>query len=318
LADGGLAAGEWSAFESKGGKVVEKNQSDSADAYFARGDQLFQKGENAQAREQWHEAIRIDPHHLIAHYNLGLSFLQDETFDEAEKEFREVLHIDPDDPDAHRGLAEVFDQQGELEHAIYEYRELLRLCPKDDETRRDLIFDLVDAGYLAEAQAELNRLELKMPSSDAKLWAKLGGKLNERNALFEATRAYKNALVLDPNQDDIRARLKRIAPGELKDIPKSSKQRMTKAVGVSVLVLAGIVLLGMATCLVFTSATRILSSVLVHRVILQADRQLTVAELNAAKQSFERVSFWFGAAPKHVRMQSPNRSGEESSRVVRA
>ena len=78
---------------------------------------------------EFRTAIRIDPHLVVAHMNLGAALYHQGKLDEAGAEYREVLRIEPKNLAAHLNLVDVLGRQGDRAGALSELREFLRLAP---------------------------------------------------------------------------------------------------------------------------------------------------------------------------------------------
>ena len=62
------------------------------------------KGQTDEAIGQYNEAIRLNPDHANAHYNLGLALAVKGQTDEAIQQFQEALRLKPDYADARKKL----------------------------------------------------------------------------------------------------------------------------------------------------------------------------------------------------------------------
>ena len=69
---------------------------------------------------EFRTAIRIDPHLVVAHMNLGAALYHQGKLDEAGAEYREVLRIEPKNLAAHLNLVDVLGRQGDRAGALSE------------------------------------------------------------------------------------------------------------------------------------------------------------------------------------------------------
>ncbi len=95
------------------------------------GSLLLERGELAEAIENFRQALLAEPLHPDVHYNLGNALARIGQYREAAEHYRETLRIHPDYPEAHGNLAWVLAELGDPDAAILHYRESLRLRPGD-------------------------------------------------------------------------------------------------------------------------------------------------------------------------------------------
>ena len=115
-----------------------------------QGNAAYRDGRYASAEEHYLRLLQQDPENAIAHYNLGLAYLEQQNTEAALQSFSDVVRLSrSDDLKAsawhnigviHEGLALVDDAQRMdlLRKAIDAYKESLRVNPTDDETRYNL------------------------------------------------------------------------------------------------------------------------------------------------------------------------------------
>ena len=108
-------------------------------------------GRHAEAAQQYRRAVRIDPNHAGAQYNLANILLAESRFGEAEAALRQALAVRPADPDVHASLGHALVGQGRIDAGVAEYREALRLAPDRPQIYRYLGDAFRTQGRLAEA-----------------------------------------------------------------------------------------------------------------------------------------------------------------------
>ena len=91
-----------------------------------------------EAVEDFREALRVSPDHLIALNNLGNAYRLQKNWDEAEKVFKHALEIDVSDPEANYGLAMVFAHDGDTAHAEQYLHMALKSRPNYPEALNNL------------------------------------------------------------------------------------------------------------------------------------------------------------------------------------
>lgn len=105
-----------------------------------------------------------------AYYNLGLTYLEADAFEEAARLFSKTLALDPDRQEIHRLLGEIYARTEEVERALDEFHSYLKIYP-DDAAAREYVYTL-----------HFNRAQQFLENSDNQ----------------EARNAFNNALAANP------------------------------------------------------------------------------------------------------------------------
>ncbi len=87
----------------------------AADPHFNLGVIVMKEGNLPRARAIFERVLRIDPNHANAHNNLGIIFAREQNIDRARAEFEHALRINPNHTDAHYNLARIFIMQKKLD-----------------------------------------------------------------------------------------------------------------------------------------------------------------------------------------------------------
>ena len=82
-----------------------------------------------EAEAHLREALRLQPNHVLAHYNLAGILFRRRQPDRAAEEYRQVVRLRPDFAEAHFRLARALAVAGRWEEALPEYAAALRLDP---------------------------------------------------------------------------------------------------------------------------------------------------------------------------------------------
>jgi tetratricopeptide (TPR) repeat protein len=100
-------------------------------------EELFQEGlaagrlsDHAAALEAYKQAVKIDPDHFMAQFNLGIRYGKLRMNLDAAKCFREALRLKPESPMVHYSLAVVCNLIGETTGAFDHYKEAVRINPE--------------------------------------------------------------------------------------------------------------------------------------------------------------------------------------------
>lgn len=204
-----------------------------------------------------------------------------------------LLASDPTNVDARRELGALFDERGEPENAVREYIEILQNVPGNDSVRLDLITDLTDLGRLSEAEDELRKMT-DPELDESSWWVDLGDAYQKQGMAAQAISAYKEALTLNPGRPAAREKLRLLAPQELKTLPKSLWARLARQAVVVLGVLISLSLLAGAAIFMMprvqyllTFGPSLLPRLYDRRVVLQANKPLTRAELETSAQELE-------------------------------
>jgi tetratricopeptide (TPR) repeat protein len=111
-----------------------KEDSRDADVYASLGYFYYARGQWAEAEENLHHALSINPKHQRAWVNLGLTLGEQGQYDKSLDAFRKAVS----EAEAHSNLAFVLTTQGKREEAKEEYRRALELDPNLAIARRAL------------------------------------------------------------------------------------------------------------------------------------------------------------------------------------
>jgi len=213
------------------GQAVQARQAEVRQRV-ARGAQLEQKGEYAEAeqeyraalllapqnadlyaalayvlgrQEKWdetasaeREALRLNPDDDMAHNNLGAALAHKGDWDGEITEDREALHLNPNNALAHFGLGAALAHKRDWDGAITEYREALRLNPNLAGGWYSLGLAYFHAGqYDQSLSAEQEAIRLEPGNAGA--WVSLGIAYGILDKNREAVNAYREAIRLKPD-----------------------------------------------------------------------------------------------------------------------
>ena len=193
---------------------------------------LEDRGQFADAIEQYREAIRIQPDYALAHNNLGGVLMKRGRTDEAVKEIETALRIKPDFAQAHNNLAvallalgriedaeahcleairlkpgyprplfnlaNIRRVQGRLDDAVAYYRQAITLDRDFVEAHRNLGAMLMARGSVEEAVAHLSAV-VRLRPDEAAGYDRLGFAEQSLGRLDAAAEHYTKALTLSPN-----------------------------------------------------------------------------------------------------------------------
>jgi len=125
---------------------------DGAKRHLRLGDELWNKGKEPSAIEEYQEAVRLKPNWAEAHFALGFAHGMSGHGTEAEQEFRTVIRLKPKWADAYGNLGSALSWQGKYAEAEKEYREALVLGGRKASVLQGLANTLDHLGRRKEAR----------------------------------------------------------------------------------------------------------------------------------------------------------------------
>jgi tetratricopeptide (TPR) repeat protein/serine/threonine protein kinase len=162
------------------------------------------KGDHDQAIGWFRKAIKIDPTHAAAHYNLGTALAAKNRRDEAIVAYKEAVRLKKDWPEAHYTFGTALLRWGRLDEAIVEYNEAIRLNEDWAEAHHGLAGALLGKRRLDEAVAEYRKAIRLKPRESNYYWG-LCSALRQKGQLEEVITAYRELLQLLPNTEALKA-----------------------------------------------------------------------------------------------------------------
>ena len=168
-----------------------------ADAEIARGQQLEDAGDLAQAEAAFRAAIAADAQYPRAHLNLGNALQKQRRLADAAAAQREAARIDPAYVPAWFNLGSVLVEAAQWDEARRALDRALALDPELADAHVLLAMAQEGAGDLARACESLERAVAIAPGL-AGAWANLGSLLVRRKLPLEGERALRRALEIDP------------------------------------------------------------------------------------------------------------------------
>ena len=116
-------------------------------AYYIRGMMFQSREEYIRAVEDYNEAIKNDPDHLLAFKKRSYANLELENYDQAIEDFEKIIKLDPnpDNQDNNIPLANAYmkrgiayHKKGNLDLAVTDFEKVLELKPDDNNAREIL------------------------------------------------------------------------------------------------------------------------------------------------------------------------------------
>ncbi len=126
--------------------------------YFFNQALAFEKVQRwEEAITAYGEAIRINPHYVEAHNNLGNVYRQQRRWAQAMACYQHAQSLKPDSADLSNNLGVVCREQGDLETALTHYEKAVSLNPRHAEAHHNMGVALQHQGQLEQAAESFNR-----------------------------------------------------------------------------------------------------------------------------------------------------------------
>ena len=171
----------------------------SASLHALTGDMLREKGDLAEAADEYRKAIAVKPEFLSAHLGLARVLNSDHKSDDAEHELQYVLTANPDDPEANYLMGEILVNRSNLADALSFLLKALQVTPEElPYVHADLSQVYEDRGDLPQAIAELKQaLSIDVDGSFyfrlGRLYARTGDRSAAAQALDQSAKLRRQA-----------------------------------------------------------------------------------------------------------------------------
>jgi protein O-mannosyl-transferase len=145
----------------------------------------------------------------LVHNNLGNLFLREQDGPAARNEYEQAIALQPDYGNAHVNLGQLFAQEGDWTSALAEYETVLRLQPHDADAQYRAGVALMRLGRADDAVVHYRDALAAQPDF-ALAELDLGNATLERGHTDEAITHYRRALQIDPQNVDAHFNLGRV------------------------------------------------------------------------------------------------------------
>jgi tetratricopeptide (TPR) repeat protein len=179
----------------------------------------------ANAETLWQTTLRLNPDCWMAHYNLGLNYLQQGRMDESIAHYQQAVNLKPNDAQAHNNLGLGLFQLGRLDEAITHFQKAVDLKPDYTEAHSNLGGALLQKGKADEAVIQFQRA-LQINPNYAGTRYNLGLSFFLLGRMGEAIAQYQKALEIQPNYTDAQKNLAWV----LATCPQASLRNGQKAI----------------------------------------------------------------------------------------
>lgn len=162
-----------------------------------RGEAYFHMAMVDLARQEFEQAVAIEPRYVQAHQNLGYVLRMLGKREEAESAFRRVIELDPAATEPHCSLAAVLQEMGRPDDAFAEYKRAIDLAPQAALPHYGLGVAYQSEGRLGPAEAEYRR-SLDLNPNLAEAHHNLGALLADTARRTEGLVELRRAVELQP------------------------------------------------------------------------------------------------------------------------
>ncbi|HVX59856.1 MAG TPA: tetratricopeptide repeat protein [Pirellulales bacterium] len=179
--------------------LAEKPKPPDANLYVSLGDLRVRENDTESAREMYHKALKMDPHHLGALLGLARLFDRQGQLDRAAKHYVEATKYHPKDASAFNDLGLCYARQGKYDDSVTALQHAIKLKPDRILYRNNIATVLVAQGRVDEALAHLTDAH-----GVAAAHYNIGFLLNKRGRQRQALEHFALALQANPKLDAAR------------------------------------------------------------------------------------------------------------------
>ncbi len=162
-----------------------------------RAFELMEKGQMAEAVQEWRKAVQLDPDDAKAHFDLAVALTGNDQEREAVDEYRKACDLDPHQAGWFAHLAASLSQTGDLDGAVVNFRKSLTLDPSNAGVEANLGAALFENGQAQEGYEHM-RKAVDMAPDFADGHNYLGTALAKMGRMEEAVAELQKAIALSP------------------------------------------------------------------------------------------------------------------------
>lgn len=202
--------------------LITKAQENPKEKYRQMGYEAKESGYSQKAIGHYLSVFELDSTDYDARLALGRLYQKQENCDSSLYFFRLIYHNDSTDVEAMNGVVKCFINQGEMDSAIFYAQKVIQMMPEHVPAYLQLAKALSYAGSLDKAISTYQQANA-IDSTWSQVWAGIGKMYYWKSQPVKAKKYYMKALVLDPQNDEIKEEYKNIQ-NELKYLANSKFQ----------------------------------------------------------------------------------------------
>ncbi|ANV91264.1 hypothetical protein AWQ24_11840 [Picosynechococcus sp. PCC 8807] len=179
------------------------NSSQEVTSYRSLAESFRAARDFEQAIAMYQKAIEVEPNNPELHNDLGNLFYEIKSYLEAEKQFQEALSLEPENANLCFNLGNTFLMQAKYREAIVNYQKALQSKPDHDGAVNNICYlsnQVSDTKILVEALYSF--IENKI--SQIQIYKEYGKILKANGATQQAILAFKQAMIVDPENNEIK------------------------------------------------------------------------------------------------------------------
>ncbi len=158
------------------------------------------------AIDNYKQALKINPSHAEASYNMGTALSAIGDLDAAIDSFKQAINIKPGYADAYNNMGGALQDRGDLEAAEESFKQALKINPSYAAAYYNMANVLKDKGEL-DGAIDSFKQALKINPSFAEAYYNMGDALRDKGELEATIDCYKQALEIKPDFYDCKLNL---------------------------------------------------------------------------------------------------------------
>lgn len=202
-------------------EIIEITESDisKAEKEYLKGVEFQDKDFIDDAMSCYQKAIKLNPDHAGAYFNLGVALQKKGQLDNAIFCYKIATLLPTDCAEAHHNLGIVLKEKGDIDGAINSFQRAIEINPGYASTHSSLGAAFQKKGQLDEA-INCYQKAIEINPSDAAAYFNMGTALQEKGELERAIENYQQALHLNPEL------FRQHAPGDWESVMERAKDEL--------------------------------------------------------------------------------------------
>lgn len=171
--------------------------SSSADVFFSRGEECYEKEDYDCAVDSYTRAIELRPQYAEAFYKRGSAYADKGSYDQAVEDFSKTIELNPQSAEAFYNRGVVYDNRGNTEQAIKDYSRAIELNSQYAAAYNNRGLDYSAIGNYKQAIKDFDKA-IRLNPEYAIAYYNRGGAYDDIGRYDQALRDYNKAIELNP------------------------------------------------------------------------------------------------------------------------